>query len=221
MARTKFQKKLKCVLRERVEGAKPSEVFLWYQKTKHALAGADEFDLFKNFVKISTMTDKKNTTNDGTTNNNLSEKKVLASLKEKITELESQLKNAEQAKMRALADLENFRRREGESRTNWSRDAIADWTRNFIPSLQELLLGAEHTSDKDVQKVIEKFMGKLDKQGLKKIAPTTGDEINPNEHSVLMAADGEPGKVVQVLEAGWKLGENVILPAKISGAPIS
>lgn len=142
-------------------------------------------------------------------------------IEQEITGLKTQLQDSEQAKMRALADLENFRRRESESRANWSQDAIADWVQTFLPSLQELLLGAEHTSDKDVQKVIENFIEKLGELGLKKIAPTQGEEINPDEHTVLMAAEGTPGTVVQVLESGWKLGENTILPAKISGAPLS
>jgi molecular chaperone GrpE len=142
-------------------------------------------------------------------------------LQQEIVKLKEQLQEAERAKLRALADLENFRRRESESRTNWSRTAVADWVQSFLPSLQELLLGAEHTSDTDIQKVIEKFMGKLGEQGLSKITPTVGDEINTDEHAVLMTAEGEPGTVVQVLEPGWKLGDNVILPAKISGAPIS
>jgi molecular chaperone GrpE (heat shock protein) len=139
----------------------------------------------------------------------------------KILELEEQLLLAEQAKLRALADLENFRRRESESRANWSRAAVSDWVRTFLPSLQELLLGAEHTKDADIQKVILKFMGKLEEQGLSKIIPAPGEEINPDEHIVLLAAEGAPGTVVQVFEPGWKLGESILLPAKISGAPLS
>lgn len=153
--------------------------------------------------------------NDVETNDNLSP------TEEKIAELEEQVQSAEQAKMRALADLENFRRRESESRASWSQDAIVNWVQSFLPSLQELLLGAEHTTDEDIQKVIEKFMGKLGEQGLRKIEPNIGDEINPDEHAVLMAAEGTPGTVVQILEPGWKLGESVIIPAKISGAPVS
>jgi molecular chaperone GrpE len=145
----------------------------------------------------------------------------ISELEKQISELSERLNDAEQAKLRALADLENFRRRESGSRINWSRDAVSDWVRKFLPSLQELLLGAEHTKDTDIQKVILKFMGKLEEQGLAKMIPTSGEEINPNEHVVLLAAEGEPGTVVQVFEPGWKLGDSVIVPAKISGAPIS
>ena len=138
-----------------------------------------------------------------------------------IETLKEELNNAEQAKLRALADLENFRRREGESRSTWSSLAVSEWVKGILPSIQELLLGSEHSIDKDIQKVIKKFMDSLEKQGLEKISPITGSEINPDEHAVLMTAEGKAGTVVQVLEPGWKLGKTVILPAKISGAPLS
>lgn len=139
----------------------------------------------------------------------------------RVLELEKQLQEAEQTKIRALADLENFKRREGEARARWSQDATADWIKGILPSLQELLLGAEHTNDEDIKKVIEKFMNRLVEQGVTRIAPQPGEEINPDEHAVLMTAEGKAGTVVELLEAGWKLQDTVILPAKISGAPIS
>ncbi len=141
-------------------------------------------------------------------------------LKAQIKELQTQCKIAEEGKLRALADLENVRRREGQSRANWSQDAIAEWVRGLLPSIQELLLGAEHTKDEDIQKVIEKFMKQLETQGVQKINPQKGDEINPEEHAVLMTAEGKPGTVVEVLEPGWKLRNTVLVPAKISGAPL-
>jgi molecular chaperone GrpE len=168
----------------------------------------------RKFVKILTMTDATKTMKS-------SDQEQPNEENPKILELEKQLQEAEQTKLRALADLENFKRREGEARARWSQDATADWVRNLLPSLQELLLGAEHTKDEDIKKVIEKFMNRLTEQGLTQIAPQPGEEINPDEQVVLMAAEGAPGTVVQLLERGWKLKETVILPAKISGAPVS
>ena len=112
-------------------------------------------------------------------------------LEAQIETLKEELNNAEQAKLRALADLENFRRRESESRSTWSSNAVSEWVQGILPSVQELLLGAEHSTDKDIQKVIKKFMNSLEKQGLEKISPIAGSEINPDEHAVLMAAEGK------------------------------
>jgi len=149
-----------------------------------------------------------------------SDSSVEKDLDPRVVELQEQLNSAEQAKLRALADLENFRRRESESRATWSHNAIANWVQSVLPSLQELLLGAEHTEDVDVQKVIEKFTEKLKEQGLEKIDPVPGEEINPDEHAVLMTGEGAPGTIVQVLESGWKLNDTVLVPARVSGAPL-
>lgn len=162
------------------------------------------------------MTDEQNTTENVETNCNLSPK-----LEAKIADLETKLAEAEGAKLRALADLDNFRRRESQSRSTWSQEAIAEWVKQIIPSLQELQLGAEHTSDDDIKQVIAKFTTTLQKLGLEKINPAPGEKADHDLHAVLMTAEGEPGTVVQVLEPGWKLGDTIIIPAKISGAPLS
>lgn len=144
----------------------------------------------------------------------------------KIKELEQQLSDAldaqqvaEDSRIRALADLENFRRREMASRATWTENAVADWVRNLLPNLLELQLGAEHCSDVDTAGVIGKFLDGLRTAGLEKIAPEVGSEIDPEQHEVVMTAEGEPGTIGQVLEPGWRLEAQVLRPAKISGVP--
>lgn len=144
----------------------------------------------------------------------------------KIEELEQQLaaaldaqKVAEDARIRTLADLENFRRREMASRATWTEGAVADWVRNLLPNLLELQLGAEHCTDPDTAGVIAKFLDALHAAGLEKIAPEPGSDIDPEQHEVVMTAEGEPGTIGQVLEPGWRLGAQVLRPAKIAGVP--
>jgi len=55
-------------------------------------------------------------------------------------------------------------------------------------------------------------------QGLQDINPEAGDAIDPEQHEVLMAEEGEPGTVVRCLEIGWAFNDHVIQPAKVSGA---
>lgn len=143
----------------------------------------------------------------------------------KIEELEGELlktvedlEEAENKKSRALADLANFQRRETENRGKWSELAISDFLKQSLPSFLELYLGSEHSDDENFHQVVNKFFENLAKNGLEKISPQTGETIDPYLHEVLMIAEGEPGKVVQVLEPGWKFRETVIQPAKISGA---
>jgi len=134
-----------------------------------------------------------------------------------ILELKKQLEETEDAKLRALADLQNYQRREAENKKNWSQYAVANFIKKSLPSFLELQLAADHSESEDLQKIVDKFFENLAKQGLKKVSTQIGDEINPEIHEVLMSAEGEAGKVVQIFEAGWQLNDQIIMPAKISG----
>lgn len=146
-------------------------------------------------------------------------------LEAKITKLEAQLElttaQAEEARassLRALADLENYRRRLNGEQARWSDQAVTAFLKKALPSFLELSLGASHSSDQSMQKVVEKFFETLRTQGLKDISPKVGESINPEAHEVLMAEKGEAGTIVRCLEIGWEYNGQVIQPAKVSGA---
>lgn len=152
-------------------------------------------------------------------------KEVLNSLvlEEKVKDLETQVleltkkyEDSEDSKKRALADLQNYQRRESENKKNWTSVAVAEFLKMFFPNLLELSLGAKHTKNQDFKRVVDKFFENLEKQGVTRIIPQKGDLVNPDIHDVVMAEEGESGKVVQVFEPGWQLGDRVIVPAKVS-----
>lgn len=161
------------------------------------------------------MSDK-NKNNDQNLNNPLLDK--IEELEKDLLTATEKAEEAEDKKSRALADLSNFQRREAENRAKWSEMAVSDFLKKSLPSFLELYLGSEHSKDENFHQVVNKFFENLAKNGLEKISPQTGETIDPYLHEVLMIAEGEPGKVVQVLEPGWKFRETVIQPAKISGA---
>jgi len=144
---------------------------------------------------------------------------------QKITELEEQLELlqtdlelANSSKLRALADLENFQRREAENKKNWVSFGVAEFLKQVLPKFLELKLGAEHSKDEDLKKVIDNFFTELEKKGLRKITPQNSDPLDPEEHEVLTTAEGKPGTVVKTLEPGWKFNELILAPAKVSAA---
>ena len=57
----------------------------------------------------------------------------------------------------------------------------------------------------------------LDREGLAEIAPE-GEIFDPREHEALMAqptAEVAEGTVLAVVQAGWRLGEQVLRPARV------
>ncbi len=144
-------------------------------------------------------------------------------LEQKIEELEAALltaqekaEEANQKALRAMADLENVRRRESENKANWVADGISFFLKMILPSLLELQLGKEYSSDETMKKVVDKFFSELEKSGLQKIDPKPGTPVDPELHEVLMTEESKKGGIVKTLEIGWKFKDNVIAPAKVS-----
>lgn len=133
--------------------------------------------------------------------------------------LQSQVEDAKEGQVRALADLENFRRRQSQSQASWTEAAIAGFFKKMTPNLLELSLGALHSADETAKRTIDKFFADLGKHGFTKIEPVAGEPVDAERHEVLMAEEGEPGAVVRCLEIGWEFNGQVITPAKVSASP--
>ena len=165
------------------------------------------------------MTDENTTTDDQGLDNSLLEK--IEMLEDQLLAAQNQVAEAENSKMRALADLQNQQRREAENRAKWGEMSVVSFLSKVLPNFLELRLAQEHTADEAVKSVIEKFFGTLDGAGISTIQPQAGELLDTHVHEVMMIAEGEPGKIVLCLEPGWKYGESVIIPAKVSAAASS
>ena len=137
-------------------------------------------------------------------------------LETQLSTLEVQLAEESGRTLRAMADLENVRRREQESRAQWGTIAVVDFVKKILPSVLELQIGKTHSKDKALVGVVDKLFRALENSGLTSINPKKDTPVDPQEHEVLLTAEGEKGCVVQTLEPGWKLHDIVICPAKVS-----
>jgi len=150
---------------------------------------------------------------------------------EKLTAENAELKDRN---LRTLAEMENLRRRTekevADSRiygvTNFARDMLtfADNLQRAIASVPaEARAGAEGPLKAFVEgiEVTERdFLSRLAKYGVKKIEPQ-GQKFDPNMHEALfeMPDPSVPaGTVVQVMEAGYSIGDRCLRPAKVGVA---
>jgi molecular chaperone GrpE len=136
--------------------------------------------------------------------------------------------------LRTLAEMENLRRRSerevADARlygiANFARDVlgVADNMRRALDAagteLREggddktraLIDGVELT-ERELLKVMEKY-------GVKRLEPQ-GEKFDPNFHQAMFELpdpNATPGTVVQVLQAGYKIGERVLRPAMVGVA---
>lgn len=123
---------------------------------------------------------------------------------------------------RAAADFQNLKRRVEEERSEVGRLATASLVINLLPLLDDLER-ALHTVDvklagltwiDGVWMIYRKFQAVLDNAGVKEI-PADGQAFDPNVHEAISQAPGEEGKIVSVVQKGYKLGERVVRPAMV------
>jgi molecular chaperone GrpE len=136
--------------------------------------------------------------------------------------------------LRALAEMENLRKRTerevSDARqyaiTSFARevlqvadnmhralDTIGDELRNSADAQVKALVEGVDLTERELQKVLEKH-------GVKMFSPL-GEKFDPNFHQAMYeVADGSaaPGTVAQVIQAGYLIGERVLRPAMVAVA---
>jgi molecular chaperone GrpE len=135
-------------------------------------------------------------------------KDEVAHLKNKILELENQVK-------RILADYQNLEKRVVSERGEWLIKANKDLILRFLPAIDFLLLSSNHIKDEGLKLSIQKFFDILKDEGVEKIE-TVGQKFDPNSMEALRTVAGEENKVIEELRIGFRMGEEVIRPAEVA-----
>lgn len=156
------------------------------------------------------------------------------SLEEKLAAATAEVSAARERHLRAVADLENFRKRTVREKEELRSYASARVIEELLPVFDNLGLGvaAAKAPNADmktllggIEMVVTQFKSALESNGLKQIDPTGGD-FDPNLHEALsqQASDDMPeGKVLSVIRVGYSLNGRLLRPASVivSGGPAS
>jgi molecular chaperone GrpE len=136
--------------------------------------------------------------------------------------------------LRALAEMENLRKRTerevADARqyaiTSFARevlqvadnmhralDSIGDELRNSADAKVTALVEGVDLTERELQKILEKH-------GVKMFSPL-GEKFDPNFHQAMYEvpdSSAAPGTVAQVIQAGYLIGERVLRPAMVAVA---
>lgn len=134
-------------------------------------------------------------------------KDYIEELKKKNEELENHLK-------RTLADYQNFEKRIKEERQELIRSANRGLILRLLPALDALMLAQKHTNDEGLKLSIQQLSDILEKEGVKKIE-TFKKNFDPKYMECVQTIDGEEGKVIEELKAGYMLNDNVLRVAQV------
>jgi len=152
----------------------------------------------------------------------------IESLKKTIRELEEKANLNYDRYLRALAELENYKKRMNRDRAELIRYAGEELLLEILPVVDNLERTLEHTGETtDVKRVIEgvqliykQFIKSLEKSGITRIdkAPCAFD---PAVHQALQRVEDKSvpdDTVVEILQKGYTLNGKVVRPAMVKVA---
>jgi molecular chaperone GrpE len=150
------------------------------------------------------------------------------------TSLDRELAEAKDRLLRTLADMDNMRKRTerevADARTygisNFARDilGVADNMHRAMAALDDELRAKADEPTKVLLEGVElterELMNVLEKHGVKRIDPL-GQKFDPNRHQAMYEiedASVPAGSVIQVMQAGYMIGDRVLRPALVAVA---
>ncbi|AWL92679.1 MULTISPECIES: nucleotide exchange factor GrpE [Bradyrhizobium] len=151
-----------------------------------------------------------------------------------VEQLQKEAAEARDRMLRTLAEMENLRKRTtkevADARlygiTGFARDVL-DIADNLQRALDAVPAEARATADPGLISLIEgvelterSLLNALEKHGVKKLDPQ-GQKFDPNFHQAMYEvpdASVPSGTVVQIMQAGYTIGERVLRPALVGVA---
>ena len=144
-----------------------------------------------------------------------------------VDKIKDELEDVKDKYLRLYSEFENFRRRTAKERMELVKTANEDLVLSLLPVVDDFeraQKALEETNQpketlEGYQLIYNKLYKSLEQKGLKKIEVEKGSEFDTELHDAIsqMPApeDGLKGKVIDVVEKGYYLGDKVIRFAKV------
>lgn len=128
--------------------------------------------------------------------------------------------------VRAMADLENYRRRVAREKDELRQFGTRDLIEAIIPVFEGLSLAIKSASTatdpqviaQGVTLVLDQFRTILASKGLTEINPAPGSEFDPHQHESIARGPSDTipeEKILQVVRTGFSLNGRIIRPASV------
>ena len=140
--------------------------------------------------------------------------------------LEDQIELEKDKFLRLFAEFENYKRRTAKERIELFSTASEEVMISLLPVLDDFdraSIEIEKDKDNEILKGIilikNKLYDSLKSKGLSLIEINKGDEFNADHHEAVTQIDSPDknmkGKIIDIIEKGYKLGEKVIRYPKV------
>jgi molecular chaperone GrpE len=140
-----------------------------------------------------------------------------------VADLQAQLAQARDLRLRALADADNVRKRCADQVRRAEQDARARVASQWLPVVDNLERALEHAEAdpgsiiEGIQAVRQQALDVLTKLGFSR-RDDIGAMFDPARHEAVASRavrDAAPGTVVEVVQAGYGDGEHQLRPARV------
>jgi molecular chaperone GrpE len=137
-----------------------------------------------------------------------------------LVALRQQLEDAKTKYIYLLSDFENYKRNAGKERMDLIQTAGRDVLVSLLPILDDFDRAAKNGAVSDGMALIhQKLVNTLKTKGVSNLNLQPGDEFNADQHEAVAeipaASDELKGKIIDILEPGYLLGERIIRFAKV------
>ncbi len=145
---------------------------------------------------------------------------------DEVSKLQADVSEAKDKYLRLYSEFENFRRRTAKEKIDLIESANKELVENLVPVLDDFERALKSMEENEEMKpakegtdlIYNKFKKVLESKGLKKMEIEKGADFDDDFHEAITqipAGDDMAGKVVDVVENGYFLGEKVVRFAKV------
>jgi molecular chaperone GrpE len=156
---------------------------------------------------------------------------ALAELEALRAEWEAERAEMRDRLMRALAEMENTRKRAEKDRREGAMYGAGKLARDLLPVYDNLSRALSLVDDaaraqmagvvEGVDLTLRELSNVMAKHGVERISPEPGTPFDPHQHEAMFEAPVPgfaPGTVIQVVAEGFRLHEQLLRPAKVGVA---
>lgn len=148
--------------------------------------------------------------------------------REEVDPLEQATKEAKENRdrwMRAVAELENFRKRTAHERSRLQKYRHEELLRDLLPVVDNIERAVHHSSEtgesdglvEGIHMIVGMFRDVLDRYGVKEIK-ALGEPFDPSFHEAIArvpSPDTSPNTVVEQMEKGYMYHDRLLRPARV------
>jgi len=144
---------------------------------------------------------------------------------DKLNKLKTEVEEAKDKYLRLYSEFDNYKRRNAKERETFIKTAHEDLIVVLLPIVDDFERAEKANSDdkenssEGVKLIWQKFVKILEQKGLKVMDHEVGSEFNPELHEAVAQIPTQEkklkGKIIEVIEKGYFLGEKVVRFAKV------